>query len=373
MRPEYGPYEIGAGHTRIMNTSSEGYRPTQADHMRQSELCATCHTLITQALGPGGKVIGRLPEQVPYQEWLHSDFKDAQSCQSCHMPVVKEPAPITRVFGVPRDGVSRHTFVAANFFMLRMLNRYRDALGVAALTQELTAATDSTIRFLTNESARIGIDDVQVDAGRLRADVVVENLGGHKLPTAYPSRRAWLHVVVRDANGRALFESGAVNPDGSVQGNDNDADPSKFEPHYTEVRSADQVQIYESIIGDVNGAVTTGLLTGTQYLKDNRLLPRGFDKRTADPDIAVQGAARDDVDFVGATDRVRYSVPVGTAQGPFVVEAELLYQPIGFRWAANLKAYKAPELQRFTGYYDAMSSSSSTTLAAVTVKTESKK
>ena len=60
---------------------------------------------------------------------------------------MKEPAPITRVFGAPRDGVSRHTFVGANFFMLRMLNRYRDELDVAALPQELTAAADDTIGF----------------------------------------------------------------------------------------------------------------------------------------------------------------------------------------------------------------------------------
>jgi hypothetical protein len=363
-RPEYGPFEIEAGHTRIMRTSSEGYRPTQSEHIRQSEICATCHTLLTQALGPDGKVIGRLPEQVPYQEWLHSDFKNTQSCQSCHMPEIKQPVPITRVFGVPREGVSRHVFVAANFFMLRMLNRYRDALDVTALPTELTTAADETTRFLASQAARISIDGARVEAGRLQADVVVENLGGHKLPTAYPSRRAWLHVVVRDGNGRPVFESGAVQPDGSVQGNDNDADPSKFEPHYTEIRGGDEVQIYESIIGDVNGAVTTGLLTGVRYLKDNRLLPRGFDKRTAEPDIAVYGAALDDPDFVGASDRVKYSVAVGDAQGPFVVQAELLYQPIGYRWANNLKAYdKAAEPRRFTGYYDSMASSSTTVLA----------
>jgi len=364
LRPEYGPFEVEAGHTRIMWTSSEGYRPTQSDHVRQSEICATCHTLLTQALGPGGTVIGRFPEQVPYQEWLHSDYKNTQSCQACHMPAVKEPVPITRVFGVPREGVSRHTFVAANSFMLRMLNRYRDALAVAALPQELTAAADRTIRFLASQAARISIEDVQMQSGRLQADVVVENLGGHKLPTAYPSRRAWLHLVVRDGNGRAVFESGAVNPDGSVQGNDNDADGSTFEPHYTEISSGDQVQIYESIIGDASGRVTTGLLTGVRYLKDNRLLPHGFDKRTAEPDIAVHGAAVNDADFTGAGDRVRYSIGVANAQGPFTVEAELLYQPIGWRWANNLKAYdKAAEPRRFTGYYDAMAASATTTLA----------
>ena len=369
-RPEYGPFEVAAGHRRIMNSSSEGYRPTQSEHIRQSELCATCHTLLTKALGPDGSVIGRLPEQVPYQEWLHSEFRNTQSCQACHMPVIKEKVAITRVFGVPRDGVSRHTFVAANFFMQRMLNKYRDDLAVAALPQELTAAADATIRFLGAQTARIGVDDVRVESGRLRAEVTVENLGGHKLPTAYPSRRVWLHVVVRDGGGRAVFESGAANPDGSIQGNDNDADALTFEPHYDEIRNADHVQIYETIIAGADGTVTTGLLKGLRYLKDNRLLPRGFDKRTAEPDIAVHGAAVDDRDFVGAGDRVRYSVDLANARGPFVVEAELLYQPIGYRWATNLKVYgQAREPRRFTGYYDAMAASATTALARATGST----
>ena len=98
-REEYGPYKIENGQNRIMRSSTGGYKPTQSDHIKQSELCATCHTLITKALGPDGKVIGELPEQMPYQEWLHSEYKDKQSCQSCHMPEVKEPVPITRVLG----------------------------------------------------------------------------------------------------------------------------------------------------------------------------------------------------------------------------------------------------------------------------------
>lgn len=366
VRPEYGPFQIEPGHRRIMVSSSEGYQPTQSDHIRASELCATCHTLLTQALGPGGKVIGRLPEQVPYQEWLHSDYKDAQSCQSCHMPAIGEAAPITRVFGQPRDAVARHTFVGGNFFMQRMLNRFRDALDVAALPEELTEAANDTIAFLTKRAATLTIENVNVDNGRLRADIVVENLGGHKLPTAYPSRRVWLHVVVRDAAGRTVFESGALNRDGSIQGNDNDADPTRFEPHYTEINTADQVQIYESIMGNARHTVTTGLLDAVDYLKDNRLLPRGFDKGSAGPDIAVVGQAHEDADFIGATDRVRYFVPIGSTAGPLTISAELLYQPIGYRWANNLKPYKAVEPERFSRYYDEMAPASAATLAHVT-------
>jgi hypothetical protein len=364
-RPEYGPYEVDKGHRRIMLSSTEGYQPTQSNHIRQSEMCATCHTLITTALAPDGSVVGRLPEQVPYQEWLHSEFRNAQSCQSCHMPKVSEPVPITRVFGQPREGVSRHLFVAANFFIQRMLNRYRETIEVVALPQELTAAADGTVAYLASHAATLRLTGVRIEDGHLLADIAIENLGGHKLPTAYPSRRAWLHLVVRDSAGRAVFESGALNANGSIQGNDNDGDAKKFELHYTEIRSSDQVQIYESILGDPNGNVTTGLLTAVDYLKDNRLLPRGFDKRTAEQDIAVHGNAAEDSDFTGGSDRIRYSVPIANATGPFSVSVDLLYQPIGYRWANNLKTYNAaPEPQRFTNYYDEMASASAATLAS---------
>lgn len=360
---EYGPYDVDAGHRLVMKTSTEGFVPAKSDHIRNSEICATCHTLITETLGPGGKAVGRLPEQVPFQEWLHSDFKDTQSCQSCHMPVVREPVPITRIFGEPRQ-LARHVFVGGNFFMQRMLNRYRDALDPAALVVELDVAAARTEQHLATQAARVAIGEPALSQGRLEFEVSIQNLGGHKLPTAYPARRAWLHVVVRDTGGRVVFESGCVNADASIAGNDNDADKARYEPHYAVIRRADEVQIYESVLGDTAGAVTTGLLTASQYLKDNRLLPRGFDKRTAEADIAVHGAAADDPDFTGGGDRVRYSIEVGSAAGPFKLEAELLYQPIGFRWAQNLKGYaRSSEPRRFTEYFDAMASGATALLA----------
>src|SRR5262249_42132331 len=286
-------------------------------------------------------------------EGRHGDSRDAEGGRPPPARRAAGPAPTPRVSGARRAGAARHVFVAGNFFMQRMLNRYRDALDVAALPQELSTAADRTIQFLETRAATLRIDAMRVDAGTLKVDLVVENLGGHKLPTGYPSRRAWLHVAVREGSGRIVFESGALNSDGSVRGNDNDADASRFEPHYRQITTPDQVQIYESIIGDANGAVTTGLLPAVRYLEGNRPLPRRFDKGGAEPDVAVHGDAADDPDFGDATDRVGYAIAVGAAQGPFTVDAELLYQPIGYRWATNLKAYnKAAEPQRFTTYYD---------------------
>jgi hypothetical protein len=195
----------------------------------------------------------------------------------------------------------------------------------------------------------------------------VASTTGHKLPTAYPSRRAWLHVVVRDAAGRAVFESGAVRPDGSIAGNDNDADATRFEPHYEIVTAADEVQIYEAIMVDTRDAVTTGLLRGVRFVKDNRLLPRGFDKTTAEPDVAVRGDAAADTDFIGGGDRVRYRVALGAnGAGPLTIAAELLYQPIAYRWAENLRGYDAEETRRFGRYFTENAAGSASLVAAAT-------
>jgi hypothetical protein len=357
-RAEYGPYKIEDGQNRIMRTSSGGYRPTEGEHIRKSELCATCHTLITKALGPGGQVVGQLPEQMPYQEWFASEFRDKRSCQDCHMPVVEEETRIAVTLGLPRKKMGRHVFVGGNFFMLRMLNRFRNELGVLALPSEFEAAADRTIQHLKNETARVRIDQISLTAGRLQADISVENRGGHKFPTAYPSRRAWLHVTVRDRDNRAIFESGALSPNGSIQGNDNDANPNQFESHYTEITTSDQVQIYEDIMVGTNNVPTTGLLTAVRFIKDNRLLPKGFDKRAVEQEIAPQGEAVNDADFIGGGDKTRYSIAVGNAQGPFQVEAELWFQPISYRWATNLKSYSAKEPERFTRYYESMAQGS---------------
>jgi hypothetical protein len=279
------------------------------------------------------------------------------------MPPVTEEMPIASVLGQPRKNLARHVFVGGNFFMLGLLNKFRVELGVDALSQEMGASVARTVRNLQTQTASVSVDRIAVDGERLDLDVAVQNLTGHKLPTAYPARRSWLHVTVRDRNGRALFESGAITPAGLIRGNDNDADATKFEPHYTEIREPDQVQIYESIMGDPANAPTTGLLTATHYLKDNRLLPRGFDKATAEPDIQVVGPAVQDADFVAGGDKIHYSVAVAGGEGPFQVDVELRFQPIGYRWAQNLKPYDAAETQRFVTYYESMASGASEVLA----------
>ena len=371
-RVAYGPYDVTPGLASSMRSATQ-FTPTKATHIQSAELCASCHTLFTHSLGPDGKVTGELPEQVPYLEWRHSRYAKEKSCQDCHMKAVPEPMTIANILGPQREGVRLHDFRGSNFFMPRILNKYRDELGVTALPQELDAAALLAEEFLRDEAATLSVTAARVEGGRVMADITIANRGGHKLPTAYPSRRAWLHIAVKDAGGKTVFESGRLEADGSIRGNDNDADGARYEAHHDEITSPEDVQVYEPILGDPAGAVTTGLITAVKYLKDNRILPEGFDKATASRDIAVAGEAAADANFTGGSDRVRLNAPLGNAAGPFTVEVELLYQPIGYRWAQNLGPYKASmEPARFQDYYKAMGAATSARLAreVVTVRQE---
>jgi len=368
----FGPYDLPAHRADVM-ASATALRPARAGNLQRSELCSTCHTLYTTPLassgvgGAAGPAPARFPEQVPYLEWRASAYASEKTCQACHMTFTTEPAPAASVLGEPRPRLARHGFQGANFFMLAMLERYRGELGVVALPQELSLSRQRTLELLRTSAASLSIARAELRGGALEVEVAVTNTAGHKLPTAYPSRRVWLRFAVFDDGGRPLFSSGALRPDGSIEGNDNDRDPLAFEPHHRVIDGPEQVQIYESIMLDPQGRVTTGLLTATRYGKDNRLLPRGLDKATAGADFAVRGDASDDPDFVGGGDRVVYRarLPEG-ASGPYRIEVELLYQPIAFRWAQNLNPYGAlAEPARFIRYYRALSPGSATTLAAV--------
>jgi hypothetical protein len=357
-----GPFQVDQGRTRVMS-SATGFTPAEQNHLQSSAVCATCHTLYTHALSRDGKPAGELPEQVPFLEWRHSAWRGERSCQSCHMPVRTEETAISSVLPQPRPAVSEHDFRGGNAFMMRILRTNAVALGVTAPPETLVESETRAIEHLKSHTARLTLSEASIVDGVLQVDAAITNLAGHKLPTAYPSRRVWLHLAVRDGAGALIFESGAVRQDGSIEGNDNDLDGSRFEPHYRTIDRADQVQIYEAILADSEGDVTTGLIRAVSYVKDNRILPRGFDKRSAHRDIAVYGDAVDDPAFRDAGHRTRYAVALGEHTGPFTVQAALLYQPIGFRWADNLAAVDSMETKRFASMYATAAPQSSTQLA----------
>ena len=352
-REVFGPFAMDETQAQIMQAAS-GYVPVQSIHVTQSELCATCHTLYTPVFDSTGSTVGEFPEQVPYLEWFYSDYRNARPCQACHMPPADGGVRVATTSPNLRSPFAQHTFFGGNAYVLGMLKAFGEELGLTASAEQLEGARRGTLQLLQAETASIAVENV-VDGGTtLSADVRVENLAGHKFPTAYPSRRAWIHLTVTDASGAIVFESGGAGPEGAIAGNDNDADAAQVELHYETINRADQVQIYEAVLKDAEGRVTTSVLAAAGFLKDNRLLPAGFEKSAPYQDIAVRGGAMEDEDFLGGGDVVTYIVPLGNGSGPYTVTAELLFQTIGFRWADNLRRSQGAEIDRFLAYYAAV-------------------
>lgn len=349
-RAAFGPFPAKPGMVNIMQPAS-GFVMETSDHIRESELCATCHTLYTPYVDAAGEILGEFAEQMPYQEWLNSSYADSQSCQGCHMPQLAGELALSSVSPqFTYTGVRQHSFAGGNNYALNILRAKGGERGLNASSADLDGAIDRMETQMQNATAILEVISAGVADGSLTFDVKTTSLVGHKFPSGFPSRRVWLHVTVTDAAGTIVFESGAYENDGSIAGNANDEDAMAFEPHYVTITQADEVQIYEAIMFNSDGENTTTLLRAASYGKDNRLLPMGFDVAGAGADIAVYGQAADDENFTGGSDTVTYIVPVGGADGALTVTVELLYQSIGFRWADNISSYDAPENSLFASY-----------------------
>lgn len=332
-RPAYAQYvdpDVG-----YMKTQVE-FTPAFGAHMSTSETCATCHNLNTTPLDENGEPvpgISHFAEQAMYTEWQFSDFRTGgpqeQQCQDCHMPTVDQDIPIAIAGTAPnRPNFAEHSFLAANTVMQQMMDDYRTQLGIPA-DVDFQASIARNRAFLA-ESADVTITNTAVDGQTLLVDVQVINNAGHKLPSGYHARRAYLHVLVTDNNGSIVYENGKLNADGSIDGVAEDTNPFTFEPHYNIITDATQVQVYEATTSDVNGDVTHSLLAATGYLKDNRLTPVGFDKNAVPDDIAVAGLATGDDNFNLGSDLLQYQIPVSDPDATYNVVVELMYQPFGF-------------------------------------------
>jgi len=349
-RKIFGRFPVGMQLANIMQTTS-GFIPVKSSHIQEAALCATCHTLYTPYLDNSGQIVGEFPEQTIYLEWLNSDYADQMACQSCHMPVAQGQVRISNIGGPPRTPFHQHYFVGGNAYMMQFFMKYWDELMVTASGEQFTNTLSRIIDQIGSRTAKISIDDIQLSDSKLSVNIKVESQVGHKFPAGFPSRRAWLHVMVVDDSDQVIFESGGFDQSGKILTNQNDVDSTLYEPHYEVIEDSTEVQIYEAILKDVDGNVTTTLLRGSGYLKDNRLLPKGFDINNSDEDIAVYGRVAQDRDFVSGSDQVCYLVELDGVKERVTVIAELLYQSIGYRWAENLVDFDAIEPQRFRDYY----------------------
>ncbi len=344
----YGPYEDVV--TMPMRRHVD-YTPTFGKHTQDSALCGTCHTLFTPVLGADGKVAGQFPEQTPFLEWRHSGFAaEGTHCQDCHLPRLDEPIKISArpPWLDAREPFWRHQFAGGNVFMLRLLLANGRALEANAEPSHFEALIKESRAQLARAA------ELQATARRESGLVILEtqviNRTGHKFPTGHPYRRAWLHVTLKDRRGRVLFESGGFDRQGHIRGLD-----AAYPPHYDVITRPEEVQVYQAIMGDLQGKPTWSLLRGAALLKDNRLPPRGFDPQAPDRElIAIRGEAAQDPNFhreQGGGDQVTYRISVPERTGPLTAEIELLYQPVPPEAVARLLSADSPEAKVFTRLY----------------------
>ena len=347
----FGPYTEPATGPMQMHAS---YTPTHGAHVQSSALCATCHTLHTDHQGV------RFPEQTPYLEWRNSDFTTepavtatSRSCQQCHMaelaPTRIARNPGGRDFLIPvREDYRGHTFVGGNAFLLDLLQKNREALGVTASAQALARTAFASRKLLAEQTVAVSIGELQRKGAALHFSVRIDNLTGHKFPTGYPARRAWLHVQVRGGN-QVVFDSGGWQQDGQLV---DVADPMR-QPHHDVVTSKDQVVVYELVADDADGAPTTHLTRMQQRGKDTRLLPKGWRRDGPHADETAPVGIGNDLDFTAGGDSVHFAVPY-PENGPFAtVVAWVRYQSIPPHWVEPLRSVDAPECRSFVTMYDA--------------------
>jgi len=348
-RPAYGSFAASDRDRAAMHAAS-GFVPEQSQHLQQSEYCATCHTLYTPVYTPQGDSGELFPAQTPYFEWYYSDYRQAETCQDCHAPEAQGSVRLTNQDTPLRIPYRRHLFVGGNTYVLSMLDAKQEELGATASLQQFRSTYEALISQLDADTARISLENSTIVDTWMRLDLLVENYAGHKFPTGYSARRTWIHLKVTDVNGELVFESGDWTPAGQITGDAFDETGKAYEPHYDQITGQDQVQIYETIPVDSAGEVTTVMLYAAARAKDNRLLPAGFNLERTFRDFAVYGEARQDDDFIGGEDHIRYLFDTRGYSEPFTVQAELLFQPIGYRWIEALRGGDAGEIRQFLGY-----------------------
>jgi hypothetical protein len=365
----YGPH---ADPFTMPMVNRSGMLPVEGHQLLDSATCATCHTLFTDALKPDGSPAGAsLAEQTPYLEWRNSAFTtegpspgpQAADCQDCHVPKVSvEGQPIsTRIARRPpgddfppiddRSPYGRHLFVGANTMMLAVIRDNADILQPNASSAAFDATIAATRAQLEQATATLRIDEITRSGDNLQIPVTVQSLVGHKLPTAFPSRRVFLWLEVRDADGEVVFRSGAHDQRGRLLDGEGEPLASELaggpvEPHRDQLSQQDQAQIWEAVMADIDGAPTYRLLRGATYFKDNRLLPPGWDSQLATPAIAPAGVDGDP-NFQAAGDTVTFVVNAPVDAGPHTVEARLYYQPLSPRFLAELFALDGPRIRAF--------------------------
>ncbi len=346
-------------------------------------------------------------EQATYLEWLNSRFNNetdpsntsGQSCQDCHMSdqtfadeVGAKAGPITNKIAAIHDDTypeaenlvshnqlnvrmrekyRRHNFAGLNAWLVEFFNQEHQVLGVkktdymTGSDQGAEQALANIVRTAAHQTAKVQLAAKHIAFGGqnvIEADVRVTNLAGHRFPTGVAFRRAFLELSViesmSDGSEKLLWSSGRTNALGVIVDRENQPLASEFftesdgtqayQPHHRTIEQEDQVQIYETLVRDSTGKITTSFVRGCETLKDNRLLPQGWTEQGQGG--GLEGAylkathpgpgVSEDADFIGGSDVTHYriQVPPEIDADRISVKASLYYQALPPYYLQNLYA-----------------------------------
>ncbi len=355
----WGPYTDEQINPAIMQYFVN-YTPDQGSHILDGRACAGCHTAINQPVDLQGNATGTsFFEQTMWQEYVNSVYYGTQqNCRSCHMPRIQDPVILASeyIFLNGQSPFGKHHLTGGGSFMLKLMRDNIDALDIPATAAQFDSTLARTDRTL---KASVEMDLVVADrtADTLFLDVGLTNITGHKFPSGFPNRRAFVQVVALTATGDTLFRSGTWDSTYEVHGHD-----PLYEPHHQVITSNDQVQIYEMVMGDVDFNVTTTLLRAVHKLKDNRLAPIGFSTTHNSYDtVRIAGLAVSDPDFNqdaggqegNGGDIVHYHIPLHGHPGAVEVRASVFFQQVPPRWNAEMFSHQGQRIDSFRALYNA--------------------
>jgi len=338
-----------------------GFIPAFGEHMRSSEVCASCHSLYTHTQDLDGEETGQIFfEQTTYLEWVNSAFNaENVQCQTCHMPLVEGGAiAATQPNWLFPQRFGKHHFVGGNAFMLKLMRDNAVQLNLSATSTQFDSTIARTTASLQQSTANLNVRQLASSPDEWAFEVEVENLAGHKFPSGYPARVAFLEFTLVSTSGDTLFHSGAWSRENGIAGRD-----AGWEPHWNEITEENQVQIYELVLGDVAGQTTQVLERAAEVLKDNRLVPRGFSSlHPAYDTVAVGPMASLDADFNhrlgeegSGTDRLVYRVPAVDGLPGVEATVRLHYQAVPAQWVAAMFEFsdQSERIANFESMYDA--------------------
>jgi len=356
-RVAYGPYPLPFAAPMV---DFVHITPQYSPHILDAGVCAGCHTLLTETVDLSGNFTGtKFVEQATYHEWLNSAYnetKEKTRCQDCHMPQLTDGIQIATDYPITeyRSPFAVHEFVGANTMMLKLMKANKNALGIDARDIDFDTAIIATMRQLQQKAIDMTLSNVRNENDTAFFDVSLLNKTGHKFPSGYPSRRAFVEFTVLKDNGDVLFQSGKLQPDYEVVGHD-----ATFEPHYNVISQTNQVQIYEMVMYDVNRNVTTILERADIQAKDNRIPPIGFTSthRTYDT-VRIYGVNNDNdfnlnSGFEGSgKDIVHYHIPLNGYSGQISITAKLYYQSLPPKWLQEMFSMSTQPIETFRDMYN---------------------